>query len=395
MALDTKVYSNFSLNTEDIKILNLLYLPLLGDEAITLYSFLHTLLNRVSLESEALERDNLLNFLGWKLMKFNKALAKLEGINLARTFVKEDMTIIILLAPFTPKNFLKDTILGSYLENKIGKETFAKIVDAFKIPPLDLKDFKEVTHNFGDVFKEELNYDYQRPEENIVGRRPNHRNLTNGSDFDIDLFISKIDTNLVNGGIDEDFKKKITTTSFVYGYTLEQMVNLFHDSIDKNNYFSYDILKKKAQSLYNFLYKTKETVVNKEDDIILKVENLEKMSAQSLLQELMGPNYPVMLLQKINELYNNINMSHGLVNLMIIKVYASKGSIPALSYFEKMAKSWQDNGIFTTYDAIEKMNKPKTSPRKKNSKDINLEDWQIAGMEEIMKGFKANGETKN
>ena len=156
-----------------------------------------------------------------------------------------------------------------------------------------------------------------------------------------------------------------------------------------------DILKKKAQSLYNFLYKTKETVVNKEDDIILKVENLEKMSAQSLLQELMGPNYPVMLLQKINELYNNINMSHGLVNLMIIKVYASKGSIPALSYFEKMAKSWQDNGIFTTYDAIEKMNKPKTSPRKKNSKDINLEDWQIAGMEEIMKGFNANGETKN
>ena len=169
------------------------------------------------------------------------------------------------------------------------------------------------------------------------------------------------------------------------------MTNLFYDSIKDDGYFSYDILKKKAQSLYNFLHKFKEPVKNnsKEEKF---AEALDNLKPEALLESLMGENFPTILLQKINELYNNINLSPGLINLMIIKIYASKKSIPALSYFEKVAKSWQDNGIFTTYDAIVKNVYKENKPKRKNRvDDIKLEDWQIEGMEEIMKGFKNNG----
>lgn len=391
MEAPIKFYSNFSLNNEDIRTINLLYLPLIGFESTTLYSFLHTILNKVTLESEIIDKPNLVNLLGLKVNTFNQALAKLEGINLARTFTSADLTIVILLPPFTPKNFLKDTILGSYLYQIVGENWFNKLVKQFSIPPLDLKDYKEITRTFGEVFKEEINENYFKVDENISGRRPNHRNLTSNSDFDMDLFLSKIDITNLKDGITDDFKKKITSICFVYNFSLEQMTNLFYDSIKDDGYFSYDILKKKAQSLYNFLHKFKEPVKNnsKEEKI---AEALDNLKPEALLESLIGENFPTILLQKINELYNNINLSPGLINLMIIKIYASKKSIPALSYFEKVAKSWQDNGIFTTYDAIVKNVYKENKPKRKNKvDDIKLEDWQIEGMEEIMKGFKNNG----
>lgn len=389
-----KIYSNFSLNLDDLRTLNLLYLPLISSEATSLYIFLHNLLDRTSLTSQDLENEELLNLLGINESKFNKLLSKLEGINLARTFIKDDKTIIILLAPFTPKNFLKDTVLGSYLEAKIGKVLFDKLVALFIIPPLDLKEYKEISHNFSEVFNEEILSDYRKPKENISGRRPNHKSINNGTNFDFDLFVSKIDENLIKEGINEDFKKKISSLSLTYGYNLEQMVNLFNDSIDKSNYFSYDLLKKKALTLYNFLHKEDKVSLNKESKEEVLANQLDNISVDELLSNIIGKSYPNALVSKINDIYIALDLPRGLINLMIIKIYMSKGSIPAVSYFTKMAKSWQDSGIFTTYDAVYKMfNKEDKKVNKKNQKDITLEDWQIEGMNEIMKGFRKNEES--
>lgn len=387
--MDIKIYTNFNLNIDDIRTLGILYLPLIGDDAYALYTFMHSILDKTNLKSETFTKEEILDILGYKTTAFNKALAKLEALNLVRTFMKEDLMLILLLTPFTPKNFLKDTILGSYLEAKVGSTNFNKIVELFKIPPIDLKEYKEITKTFAEVFGDER-VKFNKVDLNITGRRPNHKNLI--SNFDFDLFVSKIDVDLIKEGIDEDFKKKIESTCFVYGYNLEQMTNLFNDSI-KDGFFNFDLFKKKAQSLYNFLNKNNENIIseNKENDLANKLDN---MTPISLLESLIGKDYPTILLQKINELYINIDMPKGVINMMIIDVYSQKETIPSLSYFQKMASSWQNYGILTTYDAVLKFmqtkeinNKTKKSNHKK---DIELEDWQIAGMANIMKGFGNN-----
>ena len=166
------------------------------------------------------------------------------------------------------------------------------------------------------------------------------------------------------------------------------MTNLFNDSVDKNGYYNYDLFKKKVQSLYNFLHKKVNSKLSN-DDMVNKLDN---MNAVTLVKSLMGDNYPNLVLQKVNDLYININLPRGLINLMIILVYAQKENIPAISYFEKMASSWQNDGIYTTEDAVNKYVKGQLKTKsKKSNKDIELEDWQIAGMEDIMKGFRENG----
>lgn len=385
--MELKVYTNFNLSLDDIKTLNLLYLPLIGDDAITLYTFLHNILDKKSLADNFLSQDEILDLLGYKLIKFNKALEKLEGIGLVRTFVSDDSTLILLLTPYTAKNFLKDTPLGHLLEAKIGEVSFKKIVKSFEIPPLNLKEYKETTKSFGEVFKD-LEFQSNKVEENIYGRRPNHRSLVSSSDFDYDLFLSKIDTNLISSDKEPNFKKEMESTSFVYNFSLEQMVNLFNDSIDKDGHFSSNLFKKKAQSLSNFL--NKKQVAKPFEDEKDEVAALEKLDAKTLLASLVGKDYPNILLQKVNELYINLNMPRGVINLMIILVYSQKETIPALSYFEKMAKSWQNEGVYTTEDAVNKFISDNASaklPKKKAKKDFELEDWQIKGMEEIMKGF--------
>lgn len=383
--MNFKIYTNFNLNLDDIKTLNLLYLPLIGDDSLTLYTFLHSLIDRMSLEGSFFQKEEILDLLGYKSIKFNKSLAKLEGINLVRTFVKEDYEVVFLLAPFTPKNFLKDTVLGHLLEERIGEENYKKLLELFIIPTPDLKDYKEITKTFGEVFSESHNIKYDKISDNIYGRRPNRKSLINNTDFDFDLFISKIDLNHLKDGLTDEFRKQIESTSLVYSFNLEQMTNLFNDSVDKNGYYNYDLFKKKVQSLYNFLHKKVNSKLSN-DDMVNKLDN---MNAVTLVKSLMGDNYPNLVLQKVNDLYININLPRGIINLMIILVYAQKENIPAISYFEKMASSWQNDGIYTTEDAVNKYVKGQLKTKsKKNNKDIELEDWQIAGMEDIMKGFR-------
>lgn len=383
--MNFKIYTNFNLNLDDIKTLNLLYLPLISDDSLTLYTFLHSLIDRMSLEGSFFQKEEILDLLGYKSIKFNKSLAKLEGINLVRTFVKEDYEVVFLLAPFTPKNFLKDTVLGHLLEERIGEENYKKLLELFIIPTPDLKDYKEITKTFGEVFSESHNIKYDKISDNIYGRRPNRKSLINNTDFDFDLFISKIDLNHLKDGLTDEFRKQIESTSLVYSFNLEQMTNLFNDSVDKNGYYNYDLFKKKVQSLYNFLHKKVNSKLSN-DDMVNKLDN---MNAVTLVKSLMGDNYPNLVLQKVNDLYININLPRGLINLMIILVYAQKENIPAISYFEKMASSWQNDGIYTTEDAVNKYVKGQLKTKsKKSNKDIELEDWQIAGMEDIMKGFR-------
>ncbi len=383
--MNFKIYTNFNLNLDDIKTLNLLYLPLIGDDSLTLYTFLHSLIDRMILEGSFFQKEEILDLLGYKSIKFNKSLAKLEGINLVRTFVKEDYEVVFLLAPFTPKNFLKDTVLGHLLEERIGEENYKKLLELFIIPTPDLKDYKEITKTFGEVFSESHNIKYDKISDNIYGRRPNRKSLINNTDFDFDLFISKIDLNHLKDGLTDEFRKQIESTSLVYSFNLEQMTNLFNDSVDKNGYYNYDLFKKKVQSLYNFLHKKVNSKLSN-DDMVNKLDN---MNAVTLVKSLMGDNYPNLVLQKVNDLYININLPRGLINLMIILVYAQKENIPAISYFEKMASSWQNDGIYTTEDAVNKYVKGQLKTKsKKSNKDIELEDWQIAGMEDIMKGFR-------
>ena len=126
------VYSSFTLSNDDVNIIFLLYAPLIGSDAVTLYCSFQSLLERNNLKSEKLTHQDLFDLYSLKAESFLKARYKLEGIGLLITYLNEEKECIyILCPPLTAKNFIKDATLGLFLYSKVSKETFDFITNHF------------------------------------------------------------------------------------------------------------------------------------------------------------------------------------------------------------------------------------------------------------------------
>ena len=118
-----KVNSKFNLfmqtdlSASDFKVLALLYQPLLGLNAYSIYNIFYQF-NKLN---QLTPHHFLLDLLNIKQDEFINAREKLEALGLLETYLKnEDEYLYILKAPFTAKQFLLDTFLGTYLESEIG-----------------------------------------------------------------------------------------------------------------------------------------------------------------------------------------------------------------------------------------------------------------------------------
>ena len=392
------ITSRFNLSNDDLNCLNLLYLPLIGSEATFLYTFLHSLLNKNDLVCDKLSVDDLLEILGWRLKKYRDAISKLEAINLINTYNKEEEIIILLLAPLTPKNFLSDSNYGTYLNGQVREEIYEFLASKFILKPLSLEGFKNVSKTFDEVFKYEV-YEGVKSDNNLyLGKKPNKGSIINNYNFDIDLFLENINKEYLPEIISNDLKKKIIAVAYAYGFLLEQMVNLYNDSITENKEFNFELFKKNAAKLYTYLTNKKHPTleVKEDDDVILFLDNV---SAEELLNNLIDGDYlEAPYLKKVLELYENLNLPRGVINAMIMYVYNEKGNIPTLNYFKKVADSWFDKGILTTSDALKFMlqgevKEESVSYKSKKNKKVDqskLEDWQKDYFENMMKEFDNN-----
>ena len=92
-----QVYSSFSLSADDVNSLSLLYAPLIGSDAFTIYMGLQSLLERNNLKSEIYTHQNFLDMYSYKSTEFYKARIKLEAIGLLITYINNDGNYIYII----------------------------------------------------------------------------------------------------------------------------------------------------------------------------------------------------------------------------------------------------------------------------------------------------------
>lgn len=371
------IYSSFNLSADDVSALSLLYAPLIGNDAFTLYMGLSALLNRNNLRSEEILHQDLFDIYSLKPVDFLKSKNKLEGIGLLLTYEKNGDYIYVLLPPLSPKNFIKDAIYGLYLYSKVRKENYEFIKNHFSIEKPDIDDYKEITKSFDEVYSSRVNSDETFEKFSyLLGKNPTNYLEIKNATFDFDKFAKEINEDFIEGGIDNTFKEQIIKLSFVYLFNEHDMATLFMDSINKNGYFDYRILKKKANVLFEYRRNMnapklveKENLDGKPSDLVSFLDN----ASPSQVLQMVNPNYPASYLGTINEIYNGISLPRGVINCMIIKTLRDKGGeLPPLNYFSKVAESWISDNVLSTKDAIGYITtakeQKKTSP-KKNSKE--------------------------
>ncbi len=352
------IVSSFNLSSDDIATISLLYSPLIGSEATNLYLTLQALLERNNLKSEAFTHHEIFDLLSLSEKTFLKARYQLEGIGLLTTYTTEEGNYLyVISAPLSAKNFIKDATLGLYLYSKVGKDTFDKIYNHFRIEKLDKSKLTNVTKNFEDIYTSQINDDISFSKfQYLLGKKPVNNIKINNNKFDFDKFKKQINIEFLETGVTKTFTDQITNLAFVYAFDEMQMATLYNESINRSGFFDYRLMKKKANVLYSYLHHMNAPKLLTKDEENIEsadlIEYLETTPACEILNNLI-PDYPAKYLSTINEIYANIDLPKGVINCMIIKVLKEKsGDLPTLSYFKKMSETWISNNIFTTTDAI-------------------------------------------
>ncbi len=85
-----KVMQHFDLNTNHLEVLNRLYTPLIGTQAVGLYHFMTQFVKESHNETLILSHYIFMNELKINLLEFRQQMDLLEAIGLLKAFVKHD-----------------------------------------------------------------------------------------------------------------------------------------------------------------------------------------------------------------------------------------------------------------------------------------------------------------
>jgi len=372
----------------DYQVLTLLYQPIIGDSAFTLYLTLMNLMDRQSLVSEEYLHADLESLLNRKLDLIEQDRFKLEAIGLLVTFFAGENFTYEIKLPLNARSFVNDGILGQYLIAAITKKRFKKILKIFKISAPSQKQKFNITKAFNEVFPSLGN------QEAI-----NEDNLLSGGENPF-ISISKYDFNwrLLNESIPNDFlsadklpeaiKRKVESLSFVYGLNELQMKDVLIKSLDEYNNVSIEQLSRNARCEYESsnMVETKSRSSEKpveRNNVTDPLEFFKTVSPIQLLEDMGGGMVSVADLRIIERLIDEIGLAPSVVSVLIAYIIRSKdGVMPGYAYFQKVGMAWKRNQINTVELAMNyvkhlesaKANSKGSYKDKNKPKDIEV-DW--------------------
>ena len=143
------------INDTDLKIVSMLYQPIIGFAAVALYTTLLDDLNKSTLMSEEQTHHHLMATMQLRLEDIVIAREKLEAVGLIKSYVKKasiNHYVYLVYSPISAHEFFNHPILNVVLYNNLGKKEYEKLLYYFKIPRINLKDYEEVSASFDEVF---------------------------------------------------------------------------------------------------------------------------------------------------------------------------------------------------------------------------------------------------
>lgn len=367
LPLDRFMVINKTIFTEtDRKILTMLYQPILGCNAVTIYLILRDLLDKIEVISNCFTHYDIMNYTGLSMTEVSIAINKLEGIGLVKAYLKEDKVnsyIYELYSPATSYQFLNDPILSTSLYNSIGKEEYDRLVGYFKIPDIDLSEYKDITLSFSDTFMMGDIIDNIKIDKI---KNTNRLDLKIDNVIDTNSIIASIPTELLNyHKVTKDIKNIITKLALVYNFNEEEMTDIVKNSIINKN-IELVLLQDTARKYYAFnnsgrlpglvyanqpdYLKKKVTGVSKKDKAI---HAFETTSPYQFLQAKNKCKPTSIELDILKYLLVDMDLKPGVINVLLDYVLRINDNKMPKKYVETIAAQWKKSNIETVEDAME------------------------------------------
>ena len=209
---------------EDRRLLTMLYQPIIGYSAVSLYLSLIDDLDSSERMSGDLNHHHLMAMMQLRLEDILVAREKLEAVGLLKTYMKKGNVnhyVYLLYSPISANEFFNHPILNIVLYNNIGKKEYDKRLEFFKVPKINLKDYEDISSNFNDVFESSS----LKPFEAIDSiETKNKAKITLRPEIDFNLLISSIPDSMVSSRcFTEDVKELIQSLAFIYHIDTQNM----------------------------------------------------------------------------------------------------------------------------------------------------------------------------
>lgn len=385
---DTFVVINKTvLNNEDRKLLVMLYQPIIGYKAINLYFTLWTNLEKREITSFEFTHHHLMTNMQLRLSDIVEAREKLEAIGLLKTYLKKQNInnfVYELYSPVSAYEFLNNPVLATSLYNNIGKFEYERIIEYFKVPRVNLKEYQEITCSFTDVFETSNINEFEIVSSNIQKYSSNKLNIT--PKIDLDNIISMIPDDMLNiRSLTKDTKDLIYKISFIYNYDDATMSELIRSSLNEKKMIDKKSLRINSRKLYQFensgklpsiIYRNQPEYLRKPvGDVSKKAKIIYQFETTSpydfLASKYNGSKPSKADLSILEFLLLDMNLNPGVVNVLVDFVLKINNNKLTKNFIEGIASQWAKSKIETVEDAMkiaEDEYKKKKSYTKKQSK---------------------------
>ena len=396
---DTFIVVNRTILSEnDRKIISMLYQPIIGSIATSLYYTLWADLDKAEILSSEYTHHHLMSSLRIKMEHIVIARKKLEASGLVKTYVKKsDVNSFVyeLFSPISASEFFNHPILNIVLYNNIGKKEYENLLKYFKVPRINLSSYEDITSSFDSVFDSAPGTVYDNLNEDLRVNKTGDIKID--KTFDFDLLISSVPSGVItNKTFSKEVKELINNLSFVYNLDEMEMKSSILSSIKENGLIDKVALRKNVKNYYKFsnenklpklVYKSQpeylKSPVGSESKRAKMIYVFENTSPYNFLRgRSNGAKPSTRDLGILESLLNDFKLNPGVVNVLIDYVLKINNKKLTKNFLEAIASQWKRLNIETVEEAMKaaekeykKMKKLNEMPKGQSIGKENLPEW--------------------
>ncbi len=379
------------LNDNDRCILTMLYQPIIGSIALSLYFTLWADLNKTDIMSNEYTHHHLMNTMCLKLDEIISARKKLEAIGLLKTLYKTGQVnnyVYELYSPLSACEFFSNPILASSLFSSIGKKEYQALVNYYRLPKINVSEFENITVHFSDIYMMDVKEDNTQKEI----KSKDKLEIVIDDVVDFDFIISSMPKGILSEkAFTGSIRKLINRLAYLYNFDNTIMISLIKDSINEKGTISELELKKNCKNYYSFennnvpklIYKSRNnTRIETKDikDIKEKLINcFENTTPYEFLRAKYGGSKPTSKdVNLIESLLVDQELNPGVVNVLIDYVLRINDKKLNKNFVEAIASQWKLSNITTVKDAMkqaEKEYRKMNQTKEKKKVDEKLPTW--------------------
>ena len=396
LPIDSYIVVNKSLlNDNDRLILTMLYQPIVGSIAISLYFTLWADLNKTAIMSNEYTHHHLMNTMSLKLDDIISARKKLEAIGLLKSYYKIGQInnyVYEIYSPLSSNEVFTNPLLSSALLSSIGKKEYQSLLSYYKIPKINMSEFENITTSFSDIYKMCINE--EAIESNV--KKKDKLDLVIDDVVDFNFIISSMPKGICNlNTFTSSMKKLINRLSYLYNFDDTTMLEMIKDSLNEKGMINENELKKNCKNYYSFenknppklIYKSSNKKIDTKDIKNIKerlIECFECTTPYDFLTAKYGGAKPTSKdVNLIESLLVDQQLNPGVVNVLIDYVLRINDKKLNKNFVEAIASQWKLSNINTVSEAMKqaekeyrKSNKLKETKENYNKKEVEkLPTW--------------------